>query len=99
METYFNTTNQKGNQLAQAVEAASTQQEIIKSLYTKQKRPLSASQVLNILNLNCPITSIRRSITNLKNEGTLEKTEHTIKGMYGRAEYQYIISEAWFFTQ
>lgn len=92
METFFNTTNQEGEQLALAIEAASTQQEIIKSLYAKQKRPLSASQVLNILNLNCPITSVRRAITTLKNEGILEKTEHKIKGMYSRQEYQYQIA-------
>jgi len=91
--SFFNTTGQVGQQLEQSKETAKTQQEIIEQLYKRQRRPLSASQVLNILNLNCPITSIRRSITNLKNAGILEKTENKINGMYGKPEYQYQISE------
>lgn len=92
MEAFFNTTHQAGDQLTLSIEKASSQREIIKSLFQKQQRPLSASQVLNILNLNCPITSVRRAITTLKNAGILEKTENKINGMYGAPEYQYKIA-------
>jgi hypothetical protein len=43
--------------------------------------------VLNELNLNCPITSIRRAITNLTDAGKIIKTDQYVKGNYGKLEH------------
>ena len=48
---------------------------------------MSPSMVLARAGLNCPITSIRRAMTNLSNEGHLEKTDDYVFGMYAKREH------------
>ena len=43
--------------------------------------------VLSISGLNCPITSIRRAMTNLSDDGKLEKTKEYVVGNYGKKEH------------
>ena len=43
--------------------------------------------VLSQSGLNCPITSIRRAMTDLTNLGKIVKTDRQIKGLYGNAEH------------
>ena len=43
--------------------------------------------VLSMTGLKCPLTSIRRAMTNLSNEGKLIKTDVKIEGMYGKQEH------------
>ena len=43
--------------------------------------------VLSESGLNCPITSIRRAITDLTNLGKIVKTNRQVRGMYGKAEH------------
>jgi hypothetical protein len=43
--------------------------------------------VLSISGLNCPITSIRRAMTNLSDNGKLEKTNEFVMGNYGKKEH------------
>ena len=87
---YFNTTNETGQVLISFEDSAKTQDDIILELYHKTSHPMSASTVFRFLEFKkWPITSIRRSITNLMNKGYLEKTKTKTNGMYNRPEYLY----------
>ena len=46
-------------------------------------------QEINIekLKLNCPITSVRRALTNLTNDEKLVKTDDFVKGNFGKKEH------------
>jgi hypothetical protein len=54
--SYYNTTNEKGFDLQKSHEKARNQEEIIYSFFLTYGKPLSPSQVLKKLNLECPIT-------------------------------------------
>jgi len=87
---YHNTTNLSGAELKKAQKRALTQNEAIYLLFTQRSRDFIPSEVLFILEekLNYPpLTSIRRSISNLTRFGLLIKTEIKRNGQYGRKEY------------
>ena len=71
--SYYNTTNEKGFDLQKSHEKARNQEEIIYSFFLTYGKPLSPSQVLKKLNLECPITSVIRALTNLTNEDKIIK--------------------------
>ena len=85
--SYYNTTNEKGGKLKESHRKARTQEEIIYSYFFTYGKPLSPSQVLDKLNLNCPITSIRRAMTNLTLDNKIIKTDERVKGLYGKSEH------------
>lgn len=94
--TYHNTTHET-TQLQAFTSIAIGQDAVVLDFF--KKRPLvefSPSQVLkNLININMinnatPITSIRRSMTNLTVAGKLNKTENKVQGMYGRPEHTWI---------
>lgn len=85
--SYYNTTNEKGFDLEKSHEKARNQEEIIYSFFLTYGKPLSPSQVLKKLNLECPITSIRRALTNLTNEDKIIKTDVKVVGLYGKKEH------------
>jgi hypothetical protein len=95
---YHNTTNEV-TQL-QAFTSIAIGQDSVVLEYFKQ-RPLaefSPSQVLkklinsNLINNGTPITSIRRSISDLTKEGKLIKTSNKVPGMFGRPEHTWIFN-------
>ena len=73
--TFYNTIQENPNQLAKSESKAKTQEANIMNCFKQYERPLSPSMVLSISGLNCPITSIRRAMTNLSDDGKLEKTK------------------------
>jgi hypothetical protein len=85
--TFFNTIEETGQNLVQSTKKAKNQQDIIYRYFVQTNRPLSPSMVLNELDLNCPITSIRRAITNLTDSGKIIKTNQYVKGNYGKLEH------------
>tara|TARA_B100000085_G_scaffold202578_1_gene186162 strand:- start:3600 stop:3929 length:330 start_codon:yes stop_codon:yes gene_type:complete len=90
--TFFNTINEQPSELAVSIAKAKSQEEkIMKCIYYYESKytnlSFSPSMVLNMTNLKCPLTSIRRAMTNLSNEGKLIKTNNKIKGMYGKQEH------------
>ena len=91
---YYNTTYEKGTPLVSFEQKAESQTLIVQELF-KAHRRLSASRCYVMYCTrtkgNTPITSIRRAITNLANEGTLQKTNKKQKGIYGRMEHVYEI--------
>jgi hypothetical protein len=61
----------------------------------KTGKKMSPSLVLRFLGLDSkvPLTSVRRAIHDLTDQGKLIKTDLKIKGMYGRAEHVWEIKE------
>ena len=83
---YYNTTKES-IYLKEYIERAENQNEIVKKIFKIYQKELSPSQVLKLSKLDCPLTSIRRSMTNLTKQDKLVKTENKITGDYGRPEY------------
>jgi hypothetical protein len=85
---YYNTTKEQGEQLAIFKKRAKKQDDKILEFF--QDNPMvefGASQVWNALFYNSvPITSVRRSITNLVQDNKLEYTGRKRKGVFGRNE-------------
>jgi len=88
--SYFNTNKERGETLKKSNTKAKTQEEEIEKIF-KVNQKLSASEAWNIYNSDwkTPLTSIRRAITNLCNQGVLVKTDETKEGVYGKAEHIY----------
>ena len=89
MKLFFNTTNETGKDLAISQSKAKTQQDEILGIY-KSKISLTASEAWKEFGSDkCPLTSIRRAITNLTTEGELYKSNDKKIGVYGKPEYEY----------
>ena len=85
--SYYNTIEEVGSALTESNKKTRKQEELIFDLFVKRNQPLSPSMVLTESGLNCPITSIRRAITDLTNLGKIVKTNRQVRGMYGKAEH------------
>ena len=85
--TFYQTTNQTDSALKESNKKTRKQEDLIYSLFVKSNRPLSPSMVLSQSGLNCPITSIRRAITDLTNLGRIVKTDRQVRGMYNKPEH------------
>ena len=85
--SYYNTTSEKGQELKSSHSKARTQEEKIYSFFLTFGQPLSPSMVLDKLNLDCPITSVRRPMTNLTENKKITKTDEYVKGLYGKREH------------
>jgi len=92
--TYYNTTNMKGNLLKNYGLKAMTQDQIILDHMKFLGTPQAPSQVWEdcFNTKRTPLTSVRRSITNLYNNGYLKYTDKKIKGPYGRPEGLWVIA-------
>jgi hypothetical protein len=85
MRSYYNTNNLSYLDFLQAIEKAKSQQEKI-LIYFKSLpgRGLAPHQVKAALfSEKTPITSVRRAITNLEQDGLLIKTDRMIEGDFG----------------
>jgi len=93
---FFNTNKEKGKTLEESKAKAKTQDERVMEVfidsYIYGETYINADEVLKLSKLNCPITSIRRSITNLTTEGRLIKTELMKMGSYGKQTHCYTIN-------
>jgi len=87
--SYYNTTEETGSELAESHAKAKTQEQKILLCFHAQGNPLSASVLCEMLNDAYPITSIRRALTDMTNQGDLEKTEKKVMGRYGKKEHQW----------
>ena len=90
MNSYYNTVSEKGEQLKLFEEKAEKQEGYILTLFQSYEK-LSASQIYKLIKMKWPITSVRRSLTDLMLFGHLEKTDQKVKGLYGRNETIYKI--------
>ena len=82
---YYNTNDETGTTLQQSRGNAKTQEGIILEFFTNNPNlQLSPFEISDTLELNAPITSIRRAMTNLATNGDLRKTKLMKIGPYGK---------------
>ena len=85
--TFYNTINKVANTLASSELTTRTQESVILACFRSVKEPLSPSMVHFYTKLKCPITSIRRGMTNLARRGKLTKTDALTMGKFGKKEH------------
>lgn len=86
--SYYNTTNLTGEALKKRQHSARSQEERLLILFNdfKMLSPSQAHKIYNRTFKPVPITSIRRAITELTQEGKLIKTDQRSLGDYGHPE-------------
>ena len=84
--SWHNTTDEE--QLDELNEKAEKQEDVILEFFRKNRnKEFTPFAVHTHVLLGCPITSIRRAITNLTKEGKLIKTDKKIVEEYGVSNY------------
>ena len=83
---FYNTTNEKNIELETARDEAKKQDRRVFAVFAAHGNAamLSPWTVKEAMNTEAPITSIRRSINTLTNNGQLIKTKVRVMGQYGR---------------
>ena len=86
---YYNTNKEISTTLKSSRRKARTQEEIILELFKRNPKfhmtPFDIQDALSALyDLDAPITSVRRAITDLTTESQLVKTDIMKKGKYGK---------------
>jgi hypothetical protein len=87
--SYFNTTNLTGEHLKEAAEKCLSQDKRIMAFFAKKKKSYTPFEIQKVCLPNAPITSVRRSLTNLTSDGLLIKTIEKNIGNYGRPNYKW----------
>ena len=87
---FYNTINEVSSTLVKSHQTARTQEAVILDCFKSAKEPLSPSMVHFLTKLKCPITSIRRAMTNLSKDGSLEKTSKYTIGKFGKKEHLWV---------
>ena len=93
--SYYNTNKETGETLKTSERKAVSQEQAIYNFMIDGKSTYySPSAILLYLFGNrVPITSVRRGMTNLTNQGKLEKTDTMVMGQYGKMEHCWKIKE------
>jgi hypothetical protein len=90
--SYYNTTNEKQPELGLLWKRTEKQDDTVKKIFNSNLQGLTAFECWKIFQshgYDCPLTSIRRSVTCLMNEGFLVMTEDKRVGGYGNMNYIY----------
>lgn len=85
MKPFYNTIYLKQTELEKEIKNAKNQEEKIMVIF-QQKKELTPSEVWEYL-MEYPLTSIRRAMTNLTDQGRLRKTNTQKVGYYGKPNY------------
>jgi hypothetical protein len=83
---FYNTINDVSSSLV----TTRTQERIILDCFKAAKEPLSPSMVHFLTKLKCPITSIRRAMSDLTKQGSLTKTPKYTIGKFGKKEHLWV---------
>ena len=91
---HHNTTLETGQLLLDLNDRAKAQEDVVLGLYRQAGSPLSPSQVWTAADelRHCPLTSIRRAISNLTRQGKLVKTSLKVRSVWGRPEYMWMVN-------
>ena len=98
--SYYNTTNLAGTKLKKEELKTLTQNTQILHVFraddTLARTPFDVQKILkDNYDLDYPITSVRRSITNLTNDRYLVKTRAKSRGKYGKFNYTWMTAEGY----
>ena len=85
-DTYYNTTSQKGEDLKERHKKVGKQNAEVLAIMRKLGLA-TPSQVHSSMSTSAPLTSIRRAISTLTDEGLLIKTEEKVMGPYKHPEH------------
>ena len=85
--SFYNTTHETGSTLKESHHKATSQESRILNYFLMFGKPLSPLMILQQMSLNCPITSVRRALTNLTLDNKLIKTDDYVVGDYGKREH------------
>jgi lipopolysaccharide/colanic/teichoic acid biosynthesis glycosyltransferase len=83
--SYYNTTNEIGAELSASIQTNDKQETIVLSMF-KRVAEWQPSHIFQLVG-KYPITSIRRTLTDLTSSGYLIKTEEKRLGLYGKREH------------
>jgi len=87
IDIYFNTTNLSGSELKERkIKAGSQNAEVLNFFTLFHYKSFTAAEVFRYFEMQgrtWPLTSVRRAITTLMNEGFLEPTNEMRIGLYG----------------
>ncbi len=92
-ESYYNTTGETGGALNEYEERAQSQEAIILEHFQSCLGEYTPSEINRALLPSTPITSIRRALCVLTEKGRLTKTEIKRRGMFGRPEHAWKLSD------
>ena len=87
---FYNTINEVTNTLVASNQTTRTQEKVILDCFKSAQEPLSPSMVHFLTKLKCPITSIRRAMSDLSKDGKLVKLEQFTIGKFGKREHLWI---------
>jgi len=92
--TYYNTTGEAGAVLGASQRQAESQEEKILCFFKKYPdKAFTPYAVQRYLRAKWPITSIRRAMTNLTNEGKLEKLKVLRQEKYGKSNHIWTLAD------
>lgn len=93
--TFHNTNKLAGKELDSAKDAAQSQEEKIFEFFLANPQGRYAPHEIwdRVFDQKPPLTSIRRAITNLADNGSLVKTSTMIRGLYGQPTYTWQLSQ------
>jgi hypothetical protein len=95
MNSYHNTNHEGGDTLKKSEAKAMRQEDeilaFIQFRYPQQITPEYAWEYSGMKDRNIPLTSVRRSFTNLHRQGKIVKSTHMVKGMYGKMIHTWTI--------
>jgi hypothetical protein len=98
---YYNTNNETSLTLQKSWNQANKQKKLIHHIFTSLWSDetgvyFAPHQIKDVLNErydeNYPLTSVRRAITDLTNEGKLIKTKYRVMGNYGKKVYTWRVA-------
>lgn len=92
---FHNTTRLSGAELREAVLAAEKQDDAVLAIFRNARGPLSPSDVwgqVQQAGKAWPLTSIRRAITNLTDDGALARLDLQKPGIYGKPEHLWSVA-------
>lgn len=94
---YYNTVNEKGDDLRDSWIKTANQNELILQLFldnpNQSMTPDEINHMCKVLEKEWPITSIRRAISTLTDQGKLTKTDMLRKGQYGKKTHTWKIAD------
>lgn len=92
MTPFYNTNKESLDEFFESSKQA-VKQEVVILKVMQRGEPMSPSMVHDFLDQKWPITSIRRAMTNLTDDGKIVKTQKTVKGVYGKNEHLWALPE------
>jgi len=91
--TYYNTNNESGATLVTSQGNARSQEQVLRQHFITNPSAKMTAEDCERLLPGCPLTSVRRALTNLTKDGTVYKTPEMRIGKYGKQIHVYAVPE------